>query len=49
MTIDWNSFTPWPSLAGGVFIGISAAMFVLLNGRIAAQGSSPAPRARTWS
>lgn len=35
MTIDWNSFTPWASLAGGVIIGISASMFVLLNGRIA--------------
>jgi uncharacterized membrane protein YedE/YeeE len=35
MTIDWTSFTPWASLAGGVVIGISAAMFVLLNGRIA--------------
>jgi uncharacterized membrane protein YedE/YeeE len=35
MTIDWNSFTPWASLAGGMIIGISAAMFVLLNGRIA--------------
>jgi uncharacterized membrane protein YedE/YeeE len=35
MTIDWNSFTPWASLAGGLIIGIAAAMFVLLNGRIA--------------
>lgn len=35
MTIDWNSFTPWTALAGGVLIGIAAAMFVLLNGRIA--------------
>jgi len=35
MTIDWSSFTPWSSLAGGVLIGIAAAMFVLLNGRIA--------------
>jgi uncharacterized protein len=35
MTIDWNSFTPWASLAGGVVIGVAAAMFVLLNGRIA--------------
>lgn len=35
MTIDWNSFTPWASAAGGVLIGIAAAMFVLLNGRIA--------------
>ena len=35
MTIDWNAFTPWPALAGGLLIGIAAAMFVLLNGRIA--------------
>lgn len=35
MTIDWNAFTPWSALIGGVFIGIAAAMFVLLNGRIA--------------
>lgn len=35
MTIDWNSFTPWASLAGGALIGLAAAMFVLLNGRIA--------------
>lgn len=35
MTIDWIAFTPWMSLAGGALIGIAAAMFVLLNGRIA--------------
>ncbi len=35
MTIDWNSFTPWASLAGGLIIGIAAAMFIMLNGRIA--------------
>ena len=35
MAIDWNAFTPWSSLAGGVLIGIAAAMFALLNGRIA--------------
>ncbi len=35
MTIDWNAFTPWASLAGGVLIGISTALFLLLNGRIA--------------
>lgn len=35
MTIDWSSFTPWASLAGGVLIGIAAAMFILFNGRIA--------------
>jgi uncharacterized protein len=35
MTIDWTSFTPGPALLGGVLIGIAAAMFILLNGRIA--------------
>ena len=35
MTIAWPEFTPWSALAGGVLIGIAAAMFVLLNGRIA--------------
>lgn len=35
MTIDWNAFTPWPALAGGLLIGLAAVMFVLLNGRIA--------------
>lgn len=35
MTIDWNHFTPWASLTGGVLIGIAAAMLVLLNGRVA--------------
>lgn len=35
MTVDWVAFTPWRSLAGGLLIGLAAAMFVLLNGRIA--------------
>ena len=35
MSIDWNAFTPWSALAGGVLIGIAAAMFALLNGRVA--------------
>ena len=35
MSVDWNAFTPWSALAGGVLIGVAAAMFVLLNGRIA--------------
>ena len=34
MTIDWPHFTPWTSLAGGVLIGVAAAVFVLANGRI---------------
>lgn len=35
MNIDWNAFTPWASLGGGALIGVAAAMFMLLNGRIA--------------
>jgi uncharacterized membrane protein YedE/YeeE len=35
MSIDWNHFTPLAAMAGGVLIGVAAAMFVLLNGRIA--------------
>lgn len=35
MTIDWVAFTPWYALFGGALIGLAAAMFVLLNGRIA--------------
>lgn len=35
MTIDLLSFTPWSAAAGGVLIGLAAAMFVLVNGRIA--------------
>lgn len=35
MTIDWASFTPWSALSGGALIGLAAALFVLLNGRIA--------------
>lgn len=35
MTIDWNAFRPEAAAAGGVLIGLAAALFVLLNGRIA--------------
>lgn len=34
MTIDWEHFTPWASLGGGVVLGIASALFLLLNGRI---------------
>jgi uncharacterized membrane protein YedE/YeeE len=33
--IDWTHFTPWNSLAGGIMIGVAAAMLILINGRIA--------------
>ena len=35
MSINWSAFTPWSSLAGGMLIGLAAALFILLNGRIA--------------
>jgi len=35
MSIDWNNFTPWAALLGGLLIGLAAAGFVLVNGRIA--------------
>lgn len=34
MTIDWEHFTPWASLAGGILLGIASALFILLNGRV---------------
>jgi uncharacterized membrane protein YedE/YeeE len=35
MTLDSLHFTPWSALAGGLLIGLAAALFILLNGRIA--------------
>ena len=35
MTIDWVHFTPWASFAGGLLIGVAAAMLLFLNGRVA--------------
>lgn len=35
MQVDWTAFTPVAALAGGVLIGISAGLMMLLNGRIA--------------
>jgi uncharacterized membrane protein YedE/YeeE len=34
MQIDWLAFTPGPSLLGGMILGIAAALYVLLHGRI---------------
>ena len=34
MQIDWNHFTPWASLIGGLLLGLSASLFILVNGRI---------------
>ena len=35
MSVDWTQFTPFTSLAGGVAIGLAAALYVLGLGRIA--------------
>ena len=35
MAIDWNAFTPGPSLVGGLLIGIASGLYLLGNGRIA--------------
>jgi len=35
MSIDYQHFTPWPAFAGGVLIGLAAAILILVNGRIA--------------
>jgi uncharacterized membrane protein YedE/YeeE len=35
MTIDFVHFTPWSAFAGGVLIGLAAAILILVNGRIA--------------
>ena len=34
MQIDWNHFTPWASLIGGILLGLAASLFILVNGRI---------------
>lgn len=34
MVIDWANFTPWASLGGGIVLGLAAAIFILLNGRV---------------
>ena len=35
MSIDWNAFTPASAVIGGAIIGAAAALFAVLNGRIA--------------
>ena len=49
MTLDWNAFTPLSAAAGGLLIGVAAALLALLQGRIAGisgiVGGLLAPRA----
>jgi uncharacterized protein len=35
MTIDWNAFTPWSALAGGLLVGLGSALYILGSGRVA--------------
>ncbi|WP_323774666.1 YeeE/YedE family protein [Alcanivorax sp.] len=54
MSIDWNVFTPWSSLAGGALIGLAALWLLHTNGRIAGISGivggllRPAPLDRGW-
>jgi len=34
MVIDWGHFTPLESLGGGLLIGLAAALFMMVHGRI---------------
>ena len=34
MQIDWLSFTPIPSLLGGMILGLATSLYALLHGRI---------------
>ena len=52
--IDWTNFTPVSALVGGIMIGLAAAAFALLNGRIAGVSGilggliRPAPGDAAW-
>ena len=35
MHIDWNSFTPFSALLGGLTIGLAVTLYILGNGRVA--------------
>lgn len=54
INVDWQAFTPWASLTGGILIGLSAALFALFNGRIAGISGiiggllTPRPSDRLW-
>ena len=51
MSILWTEFTPWASLAGGALIGLSAAMLIVLLGRVAGISGMAGALLRlpTWS
>lgn len=54
MQVDWSAFTPVSALAGGVLIGLSAGLMMMLDGRIAGVSGilggllRPVPGERGW-
>ena len=40
MNIDWQHFTPWTSLGGGILIGIAAGLLILRATRFLALAAS---------
>jgi uncharacterized membrane protein YedE/YeeE len=34
MSVDWQHFTPWTSLGGGILIGVAAGLLILASGKI---------------
>lgn len=55
MTLDWSNFTPLPALGGGLLLGLSAFLLLLLLGRIAGISGiisgvlqSPSLKERSW-
>ena len=54
MTLDSGAFTPWSATAGGIVIGVAAALLVLANGRVAGISGivggmlAPRPRDVAW-
>ncbi len=49
MTIDWTNFTPWASLTGGLMLGLAAAAFVLLQGRVMGISGIAGGLLRPWA
>ena len=53
MQIDWTAFTPIPALLGGVILGLAAALYIHLHGRLVGVsgivGGLTKPQAGDWA
>ena len=53
MQIDWTAFTPIPALLGGVILGLAAALYIHLHGRLLGVsgivGGLTKPQAGDWA